>query len=107
MGENNDFYKERWLKTKLKIKYREHVTFIEASGKPNVARFKKMTEFIVNKWFSERKKTQKTRLRTKKTCYTIHQGYFSFGGKNGETLASLRYAKLRQMSSCDMCCSRT
>ena len=34
--------------------------FTEASGKPNVVCFKNMTRFIVNdKWFSEKKKTQK------------------------------------------------
>ena len=57
VGENNDVYAKRWLKTKLKIKYGEDIMFTEASGKPNVVCFKNMTEFIVNdKWFSERKK---------------------------------------------------
>ena len=57
VGENNDVYPKRWLKTKLQIKYGEHIMFAEASGKPNIVCFKNMTEFIVNdKWFSERKK---------------------------------------------------
>ena len=57
VGENNNVYTKRWLKTNLQIKYGEHIMFAEASGKPNVVSFKNMTEFIVNdKWFSERKK---------------------------------------------------
>ena len=57
VGENNDVYPKRWLKTKLQIKYGEHIMFAEASGKPNIVCFKNMTEFTVNdKWFSERKK---------------------------------------------------
>ena len=55
IGENNDVYTKRWLKTKLKVKFEDHVMFTEASRKSNVC-FKNMTEFIVNdKWFSERK----------------------------------------------------
>ena len=57
MGENNDLYTKRWLKTNFKIKYGEHIMFTEASGEPNVVCFKNMTEFIVNgKWFSEKNK---------------------------------------------------
>ena len=57
VGENNDVYPKRWLKTKLQIKYGEHIMLAEASGKPNIVCFKNMTESIVNdKWFSERKK---------------------------------------------------
>ena len=65
VGENNDIYTKRCLKTKLKIKYEEHITMsTEATGKLNVVCFKNMTEFIVNdKWFSERKKDLMTILR--------------------------------------------
>ena len=56
IGENNDVYAKRWLKTKLKVKFEDHVMFTKASRKSNVC-FKNMTEFIVNdKWFSERKR---------------------------------------------------
>ena len=59
VGENNDVYTEWQLKTKLQIKYGEHIMFIEASGKPKIK-----TELIVNdKWFSTEKKTQMTRVR--------------------------------------------
>ena len=39
VGEYNDVYTKQWLKTKLKIKYGEHIMFTEASGKPNVVFF--------------------------------------------------------------------
>ena len=41
--ENSEVYTKRWLKTKLKIKYGEHIMFTEAPGKPNVC-FKNMLE---------------------------------------------------------------
>ena len=42
--ENNEVYKERWLKTMLKVKYIEHVVFNEASTKSNVVCFENMTK---------------------------------------------------------------
>ena len=42
VGENNDVYTKRWLKTKLKNKYEAQIMFNEASRKSNVVCFKKL-----------------------------------------------------------------
>ena len=44
--ENNDVYTKQWLEIKLHIKYKEHIMFAEASGKPNVVCFKNMAELL-------------------------------------------------------------
>ena len=46
VGENNDVYTKQWLEIKLQIKYKEHIMFAEASGKPNVVCFKNMAELL-------------------------------------------------------------
>ena len=39
VGGNNGIYRKRWLKTKSKTKYGEHIMFTQAPGKPNVVFF--------------------------------------------------------------------
>ena len=51
----SESYSEKWLKTKLQERYRDHIIFAEVAGRKNVICWKKMAAYIINdKWYEDR-----------------------------------------------------
>jgi hypothetical protein len=54
----DEVYSRTWLKTRLKERYRAHITFSEVEGRMDVICWKEMASFIVNsKWYECRKQS--------------------------------------------------
>ena len=50
-GSEDTIYGRKWLKTKIKEKYGDHVTFTEEEGKSSKVCFSKMVDYLINdKW---------------------------------------------------------
>ena len=67
----DQIYSAKWMKTKLKKKYGDHIFFSEVNGKPNVICFKDMASYIINeKWYENKKENvndEKERIITTAT----------------------------------------
>jgi hypothetical protein len=51
-------YTSKWLKNRIKDRYKEHVHFAEINGKPNVVCFKDVANYLLNdKWYNSRKES--------------------------------------------------
>jgi len=59
MAESKDkVYSQKWLKTKLKERYREHINFVEEEGKPNKVCFNNIVDFLItDKWYQNRRRS--------------------------------------------------
>ena len=55
-GSEDSVYSQKWLKTKLKERYGDHITFSEGEGKGSKVCFRNMMEYLINdKWYQDRK----------------------------------------------------
>ena len=56
LNESENVYSQKWLKTKLQQKYKEHIFFAEVNGKSNVICFREMANYLVtDAWYNARK----------------------------------------------------
>ena len=52
---DNDTYSVKWLKTKLKDKYKDHIYFTEEDGCKNIVCFKNTASLVINdQWYADR-----------------------------------------------------
>ena len=55
-GSEDKVYSQKWLKTKLKEKYGDHINIVEEEGKADKVCFRNMIKFLINdKWYQDRK----------------------------------------------------
>ena len=51
-------YSSKWLKNRLKARYKERVYFAELNGKPNVVCFRNIADYLLSdKWYNSRKES--------------------------------------------------
>ena len=56
LNESENVHSQKWLKTKLQQKYKEHIFFAEVNDKSNVICFRKMANYLVtDAWYNARK----------------------------------------------------
>ena len=56
LSENKDVYSQKWLRIKLKERYKDNIFFTEINGKANVVCFRNLAGFLLNDvWFSNRR----------------------------------------------------
>ena len=56
LNESENVYSQKWLKTKLQQKYKEHIFFAEVNAKSNVICFREMANYLVtDAWYNARK----------------------------------------------------
>ena len=59
-GSEDTIYSRKWLKTKIKEKYGDHVTFIEEEGKSSKVCFSNIVDYLINdKWYQNRMSSKK------------------------------------------------
>lgn len=55
---SEDVYSKKWLKTKLKKRYGDHVRFVESEGKSSMVCLENIAELLItDKWYQDRKST--------------------------------------------------
>ena len=59
-GSEDTTYNWKWLKTKIKEKYGDHVMFTEEEGKSSKVCFSNMVDYLINdKWYQNRMSSEK------------------------------------------------
>ena len=54
-GSEDSAYGIKWLKTKLKARYAEHVSFVQSDGSTTKVCFKNMVDYLINdKWYQDK-----------------------------------------------------
>ena len=53
-GSKENVYNIKWMKKKLKDRYKEHVNFVTADGKTTKVCFKDVIDYLIEKWYKSK-----------------------------------------------------
>ena len=53
-GSKENVYNIKWMKKKLKDRYKEHVNFVAADGKTTKVCFKDVIDYLIEKWYKNK-----------------------------------------------------